>query len=358
LLLTVNRDGRSETHVFDPGTGEDRALISGPRGVVDAASWFPDGSGFAYELNSVDAHEVYFRSIVTGKERRLTRSPRAAPASIPEPGLGRYAAEDGLSVPYWEYRPSGRAPRGTIVAVHGGPEGQARPVFDPLRGFLLSEGWRVVAPNVRGSTGYGRTYVHLDDVRRRMDSVRDLRDLARHLFATGRAAPGRLGLYGGSYGGFMVLAAASTYPELWAAAVDIVGIANFVTFLENTGPWRRALREAEYGSLERDREFLESISPVHRADRIRAPLLVLHGRNDPRVPVGEAEQIAETLRGLGRPVELRVFDNEGHGIVRRENRLEAGVRIARFFERYLGERAAVPNVAAPVAEGPSRASTS
>jgi dipeptidyl aminopeptidase/acylaminoacyl peptidase len=337
LLLSVNRDGRSETHIFDPATGEDRPLLSGPRGVIGGATWLPDASAFVYELASPEGHELYLRSVATGKEKRLTRSPRPLPGPTAEARAGRFRAEDGLAVPYWEYSPAGREPRGTVLFVHGGPEGQDRPGFDPFRSFFLGEGWRVVAPNVRGSTGYGRTYVHLDDVRRRMDSVRDLRDLASHLFATGRALPGRLGILGGSYGGFMVLSATSTYPDLWAAAVDIVGIANFVTFLENTGPWRRALREAEYGSLARDREFLESISPVHHAERIRAPLFVIHGRNDPRVPLGEAEQIVETLRRLGRDVEFLVFDNEGHGIVRRENRLAAGSRIARFFENHIAD---------------------
>jgi dipeptidyl aminopeptidase/acylaminoacyl peptidase len=140
---------------------------------------------------------------------------------------------------------------------------------------------------------------------------------------------------GGSYGGFMTLAAITTYPELWAAAVDIVGIANLVTFLEHTGPWRRALREAEYGSLEHDREFLEEISPIRHVDRIRAPLLVIHGANDPRVPVGEAEQIVASLRGRGHPVEYLRFEDEGHGLVKLPNRLRAYAVVAAFLERYL-----------------------
>src|SRR6266704_3080311 len=142
-------------------------------------------------------------------------------------------------------------------------------------------GWPgpVPAPNVRGSSGYGRPYMRLDDVRKRMDSVRDLAHAAYWLRDSGRADPARIAVYGGSYGGFMVLAALTTYPELWAAGVDLVGIANFVTFLENTGPWRRHLREAEYGTLEYDRDFLEQISPIRQVERISAPLLVIHGAN-------------------------------------------------------------------------------
>ena len=150
-----------------------------------------------------------------------------------------------------------------------------------------------------------------------MDTVRDLRDLVEHLVRLRRAERGRVGIVGGSYGGFMVLSSLATYPELFGAGVDIVGIANFVTFLEETGPWRRAVRETEYGRLDQDREFLTSISPIHHADRITSPLLVIHGRNDPRVPAREAEQIVATLRGQGRTVELMMFDDEGHGIVGR-----------------------------------------
>ncbi len=333
LVLVVNTGGWSEVHLLDVATGEDRLFNSGPRGVVESVSWYPDGSAFAYDVSSVDGQHIYRRDVATGKEKRLA-GPATTPSVVAPPVGHQFRASDRVAIPYWEYVPTGPV-RGTLVWVHGGPEGQARPGFSPTLEFLVSRGWRVIAPNVRGSSGYGRTFIHLDDVRRRMDSVRDLRELARELERRGRAHPGTIGIVGGSYGGFMVLSAISTYPELWGAAVDLVGIANFVTFLERTGPWRRHLREAEYGSLERDREYLESISPVHHAQTIRAPLFVVHGRNDPRVPLQEAEQIVSTLKGLGRKVELLVFDNEGHGIVRRENREVAWERAIRWFEENL-----------------------
>lgn len=334
LAVVVNRDGWSEVHLFDPATREDRPLTSGPRGVVSRISFAPDGEAFVYDLSSVEGMEVYRRTLATGKEKRLTGAPRTDPRPISPPKLGRITASDRIVIPYWEYPPAGPA-RGTILHVHGGPEAQARPGFSPFVSFLVESGFRVVAPNVRGSTGYGRSFTHLDDVRKRMDSVRDLAQLARDLVRTGRAQEGRIGLIGGSYGGFMVLSAAATYPSLWGAAVDLVGIANWVTFLERTGAWRRRLREAEYGSLESDRAFLEDISPIRHAGQITAPLLVIHGRNDPRVPVGEAEQIAATLTERNRPVELLIFEDEGHGIVRRENQQVAWGRAADFFERYL-----------------------
>ncbi len=343
LALVVNRDGFGETHLFDPMTREDRAVLSGPRGVIGGLSWLPDSSAFAYEVSSADSVDVYRRAVETGKERRLTRPAADPPASV-FPRLDRVRARDGVTIPFWEYAPRGTL-RGTVVYVHGGPESQARPGFNPFLQFLAGEGFRVLAPNVRGSTGYGRTFVHLDDVRKRMDSVRDLKDLLDAQVRQGRAVPGRVGILGASYGGFMVLAAMGTYPELFGAGVDLVGIANLVTFLERTGPWRRRIREAEYGSLEHDRAFLEEISPVAHADRIRAPLLVIHGRNDPRVPLHEAEQIVAAMQRGGRPVDLLVFDDEGHGIVRLENRLVAWTRAAEFLRVHLaapGDAGAAP----------------
>ncbi len=161
--------------------------------------------------------------------------------------------------------------------------------------YFIACGYAVLVPNVRGSTGYGKAYSHLDDVRLRMDSVQDLAHAARWLQAQPSIDWRRLAVYGGSYGGFMVLATLTTNPELWAAGVDVVGISNFVTFLENTSAYRRGHREAEYGSLEHDREFLEQISPINHVQNIAAPLLVIHGANDPRVPVGEAEQLVAAL---------------------------------------------------------------
>ncbi|MFW5937824.1 MAG: alpha/beta hydrolase family protein, partial [Halanaeroarchaeum sp.] len=180
----------------------------------------------------------------------------------------------------------------------------------------------------------GKAYTHLDDVRNRMDSVRDLRDGVEWLRSREDVDDDRVVAMGGSYGGFMVLAALTEYPDVWAAGVDIVGIANFITFLQNTGDWRRSLREAEYGSLEDDREFLADISPINNIDAIEAPLLVLHGRNDPRVPVGEAEQIAEEA-AKHVPVETRIFEDEGHGFTKLENRIEAYRTIVDFLGEYL-----------------------
>ena len=342
LAIAVNRDGWSELRVREAGSGGDRPVRLRPRGVVRGLDWRPDGTGLAFDVSWANGEEIFVHDLPTRTTRRLTRSPVLPPKTVAEPKLRWTKAEDGLRLPYWEYSGRSGGTRGTLIAIHGGPESQARPEFDPSLGFLVGDGWRVICPNVRGSTGYGRTYLHLDDVRKRMDSVRDVRDIAEALIRSRKASHGRLGVIGGSYGGFMVLSAITTYPGLWGAAVELFGISNLVTFLERTADWRRSLREAEYGSLAHDREFLASISPIGHLDRIRTPLMVLHGRNDPRVPIHEAEQIVDALRQTGRPVESLVFENEGHGFVRRENQIETSVRSIGFFDRYLGSAPTSP----------------
>jgi dipeptidyl aminopeptidase/acylaminoacyl peptidase len=207
--------------------------------------------------------------------------------------------------------------------------------FDPVQQALLAIGYGVVVPNVRGSRGYGKRYASLDDTTKRLDSVRDLEAVYSALDSFGFDSQ-RAVLWGGSYGGYMVLAGLAFQPELWAAGVDIVGISNLVTFLENTSDYRRAHREREYGSLERDREFLAEASPLTHVDAIRAPLFVIHGHNDPRVPVSEAEQLVENLKGRGVPCTLCVYEDEGHGLARLDNRLDAYPRAVEFLDEMLG----------------------
>jgi dipeptidyl aminopeptidase/acylaminoacyl peptidase len=239
-------------------------------------------------------------------------------------------------IPAWLYRPAqreGKLP--VVVYVHGGPEGQFRPNFLPVVQYLAVQGYAVLATNVRGSTGYGNAYGHLDDVEKRMDSVADLAYAARWVKSQPDLDGDRLAVFGASYGGFMVLSSVTTYPDLWAAGVDIVGISNFVTFLENTSEYRRAHREAEYGSLAHDRAFLESISPSNHLEKVRAPLMVIHGANDPRVPLSETLQLVKKLEARGVPVETMVFDDEGHGLIKLKNKLAAYPAVVEFLNKHL-----------------------
>jgi dipeptidyl aminopeptidase/acylaminoacyl peptidase len=225
-----------------------------------------------------------------------------------------------------------------LVHIHGGPEAQARPWFTPLIQYLAVEsGVTVLVPNVRGSDGYGKSWLALDDGRRREESVRDIGALLDWVAQQPELDAQRVAVYGGSYGGYMVLASLVHFGDRIRAGVDVVGIANFVTFLENTAPYRRALRRAEYGD-ESDREmrpFLADISPIAHVDRIRSALFVAHGANDPRVPASEAEQIVAAVRANGHEVWYMLARNEGHGFLRKENRDTFTELAVMFLERSL-----------------------
>jgi dipeptidyl aminopeptidase/acylaminoacyl peptidase len=333
LLASRNVEGYSDFMLFN-SRGRRVPGPEMPEGILGGFSFSPDGSRLAFTLTGPDRNpDVWIVDLPDGEPSRLTRS---STAGIPRhtfrrPKVVRYPSFDGLEIPALFYEP-GTENAPVVVNVHGGPESQSRPLFAPVTQYLSQRGYAVFAPNVRGSTGYGKAYTHLDDVYLRMDSVKDLAHAARWLRERGHEM---IAVMGGSYGGFMVLAALTEYPELWTAGVDIVGIANMVTFLENTGSYRRALREPEYGSLERDRKFLESISPIYKAERIRAPLMVIHGRNDPRVPVGEAEQIVEKVRKNGGAVEYLLYEDEGHGLAKLKNRLDAYPKITAFLDEHL-----------------------
>jgi dipeptidyl aminopeptidase/acylaminoacyl peptidase len=241
--------------------------------------------------------------------------------------LHRFNSFDGLSVPFFRYLPKGKRPkRGwpCLVFIHGGPESQYKPDFNPVIQFLISAGFAVIAPNIRGSSGYGRRYLDLDNVEKRLDSIHDIEQLALHLRDPAHGIDtDRFVIYGGSYGGFSVLSSMTEYPDLWKAGVDLFGISNFVTFLKNTAYWRRSLREAEYGSLDKDIEVLERISPINKVDRIKAPLFIIQGDRDERVPLSESLQIYESLKSRGVPVKMIRFPDEGHGVVKLENRITA-----------------------------------
>jgi dipeptidyl aminopeptidase/acylaminoacyl peptidase len=350
LAYALNSDGETEIVVRTLVSGEERVLGGLPAGALyaywqDGLAWDRTGQQLAISWTASHASPNVFLSSAwdNWQAHQATRAGgmHVDPRALPEPEHVQYPSFDGRQIPALYYAASGAPTRPPcIVFVHGGPEGQYRPTFQPMVQHLASAGFAVLAPNVRGSSGYGRDYMHLDDVRRRMDSVADLAYAAYWLRDSGRADPGRIAVYGGSYGGFMVLAALTTYPDLWAAGVDLVGIANFVTFLEHTGPWRRHLREAEYGSLEHDRDFLEEISPINKVERIRAPLLVIHGANDPRVPIGEAEQMVGRLRALGRTVEFIRLEDEGHQIAKLKNKLAIYPRVSAFLRLHLMGEAA------------------
>ena len=347
LAYIANEAGYSRAFVRDLDEQTDTAVEGLPRGTLQnprgpaSSAWSPDSAVVAFTLNgAANNPNIWLYDVENSSLRPLTHSDTGGipKNSFVEPQLVEFPTFDGRKVPAFLYASEGAMADGSnpvIMHVHGGPEGQERPSFNTVYQYFVGRGYCVLAPNVRGSSGYGREYIHLDDVRKRMDSVHDLKHAWQWLVDSGWADSNRVAVMGGSYGGFMVLAAITTYPDLWAAAVELYGIANFETFLENTSSYRRKLRESEYGNLEDDGDFLREISPIHYVDRITAPLLVLHGATDPRVPISETEQIVEALRNQGKVVEYVRFEDEGHGFIKRNNRIVGNSAIAEFFDRYL-----------------------
>ena len=295
--------------------------------------WSPDGAYLALTVNApTEPGDVYVWDGDT--VRRITDSSAELDKSgLRTPESHQIPTPDGEQVPALLYRlPAGDG--SVVVLIHGGPESESVRSWNPVVQALLSAGHAVVLPNVRGSTGFGKRWTSLDDVRLRLDSVADLAAVHAWLPTVGLDAD-RAALYGGSYGGYMVLAGLTMQPQLWAAGVDIVGISSLVTFLENTSRYRRAAREREYGTLEHDREFLVQASPLTHIAAVRAPLLIVHGANDPRVPLSEAEQLAAAVRSAGVECDMFVYDDEGHGLSKLRNRLDAYPRVVEFLNRHL-----------------------
>jgi acetyl esterase/lipase len=326
--------------------GTRRCVVDVPAMAGLEARWSPGADRVVVSGTSpLEPGAIHLVDAATGHARLLASAasdlPEEVRDALTEPSVHRIPARDGEQVPCFRYAGApGRAPASgaSVVHIHGGPEGSADRVWHPVVQALAASGLTVLVPNVRGSTGYGKRWYSLDDVELRLESVADLADLHAWLPTQG-LDPQRAALWGGSYGGYMVLAGLSMQPGLWAAGVDIVGMSSLVTFLENTSAYRRAFREREYGSLAHHRELLVRASPITYLDAVRAPLFVIHGANDPRVPLSEAEQIAAALTERGVPCELRVYHDEGHGLAQRANKLDAYPAAIAFLHRHLGQGA-------------------
>ena len=327
LLVEANEDGYSRVDGLPlPGDG-----------VAEHFVFSPDGTQVAFGFSTTtEPRQVWAHDFGSGETRKLTDLGRVQGGR--EPSLHRYSSFDGECIPVFLFLPEGEGPFPVVVTVHGGPEAQWQPWYSSGFGaftqYLVSRGYAVAAPNVRGSSGYGKRFEHLDDVEKRLDSVADLASLHAWLAARPEIDASRAVVYGRSYGGYMVLAALAFQPELWAAGIEFVGISNLRTFLENTSVWRRAVREREYGPLS-DPELLERLSPWSRLDAIRAPLFIEHGRNDPRVPVSESEAIHTELVRRGIRCELVIYEDEGHMVEKLANRVDVFERAVAFLDEVL-----------------------
>src|SRR5262249_32009300 len=282
--------------------------------------------------------DIWVLDRTTGHLSQVTHSPHPGVnlAALTRPELVTFPAHDGLALSGWLYRPPAAAPPGAVVlSFHGGPEGQERPHLDSTYQALVAQGIAVFAPNVRGSSGFGKTFVNLDNGPLRFDAVRDIKSCVEFLIQTGVAAPGKVGIMGGSYGGYMNMAGLTAEPWLFAAGHNLVGILNFDTIFAHTRPSMDSRVRLEYGDPETQADLLRRLAPIHKIDRVTAPTIVLHGANDTNVPVIEAEQVVENLKKRSVPVEYVLFPDEGHGFRKTTNRIRATVAIVAWFTKYL-----------------------
>lgn len=338
LAFSINEAGISRGYILNLRTSSLHTWET-PMGVMMDFEFSPTDDKLAYVFNGPNnPTNIWVLDLVSMKVEGLTNltSIPSKEEHIMEPIHISYQSFDKLQIPTFYYKPNFPAENQTaIIYIHGGPESQFRPTFNPLFHNLLKQGFMIYAPNIRGSTGYGKSYSHLDDGQRRMDSVKDAVSLAEMLYTEGHLTKRKIAIIGESYGGFVVLAAITHYPHLWSAAVDLFGISSIRSFLNHTSPWRKKMREMEYGTIEKDGSFYDRIDPVHHIDRIMCPLMVVHGANDPRVPIKESEQIVTRLKKRNHPVKYILFEDEGHSLNKSKNRLHVFSELTSFLGEYL-----------------------
>jgi dipeptidyl aminopeptidase/acylaminoacyl peptidase len=346
IAFVANQDGVSALYLADANGRNRRQITAVPPGVIGGLSFNRGGGVLGFTLDmATSPGDAY---TVNARDASLTRWTQSEvggldPARFVEPQLIRYPTFDQVDgkprmIAAFVFKGRGDGPRPVVIQPHGGPESQYQPIFSSTFQFWAVElGITVISPNVRGSTGYGRSFHLLDNDVKREDSVRDIGALLDWIAAQPDMDSKRVGIFGGSYGGYMVLASLANYPDRFKAGIDIVGIASFVSFLERTSEYRRDLRRAEYGDerIPEVRRVLDQIAPLNNAEKIRAALFVLHGQNDPRVPLHEAQQIVEKMRALNRPVWFANALDEGHGFAKKPNRDLANVLYAAFWQEHL-----------------------
>jgi dipeptidyl aminopeptidase/acylaminoacyl peptidase len=340
-VLIWNAAGRSELSFVDL-----RTLAMGPGPTLPTELAFSpkfsrNGKQLALVLNGAAApSDVWVLDLASKQFHQVTHSPHAGVnlENLVRPKLVHYTAHEGLALSGWLWLPKQWNPPGPVVlSFHGGPEGEELPSFRSDYQALLMEGIAVLAPNVRGSSGFGKRFVNLDNGELRVNAAKDIKSSADYLITNKIGDPRRLGIMGGSYGGYMTMAGLTEYPDLFKAGADLFGVVNFETFFANTEPWMAAISTVEYGDPKTQADLLRRLSPIHKVDQVKAATIVLHGANDTNVPVVEAEQVVNSLKQRGVPVEYVLFPDEGHGWRKVSNRIRSTVEITRWFVKYLEE---------------------
>jgi dipeptidyl aminopeptidase/acylaminoacyl peptidase len=342
IAFITNEDGLSALHLLDAGMGKELPVPKLPVGLVSGLIWHKNGRDLAFGISSASSPgDAYSIDITTGKLARWTMSETAVKTeAFPEPELVRWKSFDGKMISGFLYRPpvkfTGKRP--VLIEIHGGPEGQSRPDFLGRYNYYLNElGIAVILPNVRGSTGYGKAFTKLDNGFLREGTYKDINALLDWIGTRPDMDSGRVAVTGGSYGGHMTLAVSTFYSDRLRCSIDVVGPSNLVTFLEHTEAYRRDLRRVEYGD-ERDpkmREFLERIAPMNNIEKIKKPMMVVAGQNDPRVPVSESDQIVNALKKQGTPVWYVMAKDEGHGFQKKANADFQFYATVEFLQEYL-----------------------
>ncbi len=342
LAFVTNEEGVSVLRVRDTTNGKEMPLPKLPTGVMGAARWHRNGHELGFSLNNARGPgDVYSLDVASGKVERWTTSETTVKTeAFPQAELVEWKSFDGKMISGFLYKPPAKftGKRPVLVVIHGGPEGQAQPTFLGRNNYFLNElGIALIYPNVRGSTGYGKTFSLLDNGFKREDTYKDINALFDWIVRQPGLDSERIAVTGGSYGGHMTLAVSTFYSDRIRCSVDIVGMSNLVTFLEHTEAYRRDLRRVEYGD-ERDpkmREFLEKIAPMNNIEKIKKPMFVIAGKNDPRVPVSESQQIADALKKAGTPVWLLIAKDEGHGYRKKPNQDFQFYATVEFLQEYL-----------------------
>ncbi len=343
-VVGINNDARTEIKIQNTETKQQVKLPNIPAGNITSVnisdseklmSFYVNGSRSPNNLYIYDFEPEHFRKLTD------TMNPEIDPDDLVDAKVVRYKSFDGLEVPALMYKPKvmdddEKVP--ALVWVHGGPGGQSRIGYIPPIQYLVNHGYAVIAVNNRGSSGYGKTFYQLDDKKHGQDDLADCVQAKKFLAQTGYVDTNRVGIIGASYGGYMVLAALTFRPDAFAVGVDLFGISNWLRTLKSIPPWWEAFREALYkemGNPETDEEYLRSISPIFHAEKITKPLMVLQGANDPRVLKAESDEIVQAVEEKGVPVKYVLFEDEGHGFVKKENRIEGYKAILDFLDKYL-----------------------
>jgi dipeptidyl aminopeptidase/acylaminoacyl peptidase len=339
--LIWNAAGKSELSFVDLRTEKMSPGPELPTELAFSPQFSRDGKQLALVLNGAAApSDVWVLDIASRTFHQVTHSPHAGVKleDLVRPQLVRYTAHDGLPLSGWLWLPKQWSPPGPVVlSFHGGPEGEELPGFRSDYQALLTKGIAVFAPNVRGSSGFGKRFVNLDNGELRVNAVKDIKSSVEYLVANKTADQQRLGIMGGSYGGYMTMAGLTEYPDVFKAGADLFGVVNFETFFANTEPWMAAISTVEYGDPKTQADLLQRLSPIHKLDQVRAATIVLHGANDTNVPVVEAEQVVQNLKQRGVPAQYILFPDEGHGWRKVNNRIRSTVEITLWFVKYLGE---------------------